>query len=183
MREVIIVANQGVYGLVMKLGEMGMPGADAASAMWVNRLYLLGLAVVSWIVGRRQGALDLEQRAVAWFSLLGLGSMASTGAFVDYLPLTATWLLTLLAHRIPLRPIGLLLIVVWVFQYTLFGAVPIGDYFEPRLMLPLSALSVVMLLGLFGLALVDATGQCVSAVANGHMDATTGVLTRARTSP
>lgn len=176
MRAVIIAANQGVYGLVIKLGEMGTPGADAAAAVWVNRLYLLGLAVVSWLVGRRRGSLDREQRAVTWFSLLGLGSMASTGAFVDYLPLTATWLLTLLAHRIPGRPLGAILIVVWVFQYTLFGAVPVGSYFEPRVMMPLSALSAVMLLGLFGLPLYRSMRAPETTTAS-------RVLTRARTSP
>jgi hypothetical protein len=173
MREIVIAANHGVYGLVMKLGEMGLPGADSSMASWINRLFLFGLVAVAWRVGR-QGSLDRERRAVAWLSLLGLGSMASTGAFVDYVPLTATWLLTLVAWRLPNvaripRVQGLAMaatvLVVWVFQYTLFGTVPIGEYFDPGVMLPLSSLSLVMMLGLFGASLYRVVQEPVHGMA------------------
>ncbi|KPK17709.1 MAG: hypothetical protein AMJ62_01070 [Myxococcales bacterium SG8_38] len=161
VRDMVIAANHGVFGLVIKLGEMGVPWADASVAARVNRVFVFGLVGMAWWVGRHglTNSLEREQRAVAWLSLLGLGSMASTGAFVDYVPLTATWMVTLLAWRMPDlargrgRAAAAVFLVVWVFQYTLLGTVPVGDYFEPSVMLPVSALSSVMMLGLFGVAL------------------------------
>lgn len=160
VRDMVIAANHGVYGLVVKLGEMGVPWADAGAAAWLNRVFLLAVAGAAWWVGRMGAAhsLDREQQAVAWLSLLGLGSMASTGAFVDYVPLTATWMLTLLAWRVPglirqRHAVAVAALVVWASQYTLLGTVPVGDYFEPGVMLPASVLSSWMMLVLFGVAL------------------------------
>ncbi|MEM7436174.1 MAG: glycosyltransferase family 87 protein [Myxococcota bacterium] len=165
VRDMVIVANHGVYGLVVKLGEMGVAGASTGAAAWINRGYGLAVLVAAWGVGR-QGGFNREQQAVAWLALLGLASMTSTGAFVDYVPLTATWLLTLLAWRVfvptqsaartsPAATVTTraALLIVWASQYTLLGTVPLGDYFDPKVMLPLSALSTVITLCVFGIPL------------------------------
>ncbi|MEM7137732.1 MAG: glycosyltransferase family 87 protein [Myxococcota bacterium] len=163
VRDMVIAANHGIYGLVVKLGEMGLAGATTGAAAWINRGYGLAVLVSAWAVGRQVG-LHRQQQAVAWLALLGLASMTSTGAFVDYVPLTATWLLTLLAWRVfvprenatPASRASTLttrtaVLIVWASQYTLFGTVPLGDYFDPKVMLPLSALSTVITLFVFGM--------------------------------
>ena len=149
VRELVIADNQGAYGLITKLAEMGVSGMGASTQALVARLF--GLAVVGFalLAGVRTRGAEREVRAVSWIALLGLASMVSTGAFGDYVPVAATWLMTLLAGRMT-RLSAWALVPVWVFQFFIVGTSPLGEYFESGVMIPLSALGVVMLLGFYG---------------------------------
>ena len=161
--------NQGVFGLAWKVG-LGKPVAAL-----LGRLF--GLAVLA---GAGLAALRLRRSAarvaadgtspegaaadggrwaqgVTWLALLGLASLASPGAWGDYVPSVAAWLLALVAlravdeprWRVPLALAGL-------FEVFLLGTFPLGaggEWAPMALMLPLSAVGVVLMLGLFGAAL------------------------------
>lgn len=164
LRELMIADNQGAYGLATKLAALGFsPLADPSALLAVSRLYGLAVLALAGFVSLRLVHATRKHRATAWLALLGLGSMASAGAFGDYVPLTACWLLTLLATR----PIGsvddrgrsIFLAVCWLFFYTLLGTTPLGEWFDPRWMIPLSAVAVLLLFTLFGRTLAEAAAD------------------------
>lgn len=143
--------NQGVFGLAWKAG------LDKPVAALLGRLF--GLAVLA---GAGLAALRLRRAAadggrwaqgVTWLALLGLASLASPGAWGDYVPSVALWLLALVAlraadeprWRVPLALVGL-------FEAFLLGTFPLGaggEWAPMALMLPLSAVGAVLMLGLF----------------------------------
>lgn len=153
VRDLILAANQGVYGLVLKLRALGVPFADNQSASNLNTLYAAVLAAVALWLGRRGGQVSREARALSWLALIGLASLMSTGAFADYVPCTAIWLLSLIGLRGASLSARAGLCLVWVFQYTLLGTTPLLDFFDARIMLPLSAVGSAALFGLFGVVL------------------------------
>jgi hypothetical protein len=59
MRSIVIAANHGVYGLFIKLAEMGVPGIDNTVAAWLNRVYAILLAAAALWVGLRATRLGL----------------------------------------------------------------------------------------------------------------------------
>ena len=159
----LINDNQGPYGLVLKLGLLGVPGMNEAMAAWVGRVFSLAVLGLAFLWGRRrfagfESAADTPARlaaAVGWLGLLGLASLASPGAWGDYVPVTAVWLLTLLA--VPMtesRRTAWLLAPVWLFQATLLGTMPIGEWAPPMPMAVVAGLGAVMLIGLFGWAVL-----------------------------
>lgn len=154
IRAIVIADNQGVYGLVVKLAEMGVPGVSEGVAPAINRVYgLLVLACAAWIGLRRSGS-DRAGLVTAWLALLGAASLTSTGAWGDYVPLTAIWLLTFVAARFAGRPAMLAwAIPCAVLQYTLLGTTPILDWWNASILTPISAVAVVLMLVLFGWSL------------------------------
>jgi hypothetical protein len=151
IRDLIVADNQGVRGLVIKLGALGLPGFDEATARTATRLFGLAALALAALFGWWEGRLSRLERATCWLALLGLASLASGGAWGDYVPLTATWLLTFLAGRLrtwswPAAALG----ITWVFQFTLLGTTPIGAWAPPAVMIPLSAVGAVTLFALFG---------------------------------
>lgn len=136
--------NQGVFGLVLKLGA-GKPAAAAAShAFGVLVLVLAGVAA-----HRLRGASRWAQGAL-WLSLLGLASLASPGAWADYVPSVAVWLLAVVAQRAVDEPRWRVpLATVALFEVFLVGTFPIGEWAPMALMLPLSAAGAVSMLGLY----------------------------------
>ena len=96
MATLVTAGNQGVHGIVLKLEAMGIPGANAALARVAGQVYgvlLLGLALIAGLRTRRATRAELT---LTWLGLLSLGSLASTGAWADYVPLTGVWLLAFL---------------------------------------------------------------------------------------
>jgi len=157
VRELIITSNQGAFGLVTKLEEMGLPGASVRSAMWANRLFSLALLGAAVLVGLSYRRLSRYDRATSWVALLGLGSLMSTGAFADYVPLTCVWLLTLLVVKIADRPkLAPALGLCAVLQFFILGTVPLGEWTPVALMLPVSALGALAMMATFGWSLADA---------------------------
>ena len=151
----VTAGNQGVHGIVQKLAAMGVPGAGALASL-AGRAFGLALLVVAAVVGLRGASFSRLEHAVTWLGLLGLGSLASTGAWADYVPLTCVWLLAfLLPAARGRRAVRALLVVCAVMQATLLGTMPIGAAMGASWMLPLSLLGALLLLGTFaGAALV-----------------------------
>jgi hypothetical protein len=140
----VVADNHGVFGLARKLG------AGKATAAVAGKVFAILLAAATAWVALRLKAASRWQRAGSWLALLGLGSMGSAGAWADYVPGTAVWLLALVAMaavlesrlRAPLAATALL-------QVSLIGTVPIGEWFEPAIMTPLSTLGQLAMAGLF----------------------------------
>lgn len=154
LRELVIADNQGVFGLVAKLEWLGVAGMGGSTASALNRVYAVGLVSIALALGSGLARAPREQRVMAWISLVGLGSLVSTGAFGDYVPLTAVWLATWFAPRLREGRVAAWLVPTWLVQYTLLGTTPIGEWFDPAVMIPISAIAVVSLMGLFGAGLV-----------------------------
>jgi hypothetical protein len=156
LHEFIVADNQGVRGLVEKFREMGIPGLDGKASLWATKLYGIAVLIATVLVSRRMALRSRHLQAISWFAILGLGSLASAGAWGDYVPLVATWMMTFLVSR--LRDnwlVAVSLSVCWLFQFALVGTSPLGSWFSPEFMIPLSALSGVMMLTLYGWALLQ----------------------------
>jgi len=156
VRELMIADNQGAFGFIVKLGEIGVPGMNEQTAIVWSRVFGLLVLTSGLLIGgtlERSSRLD---RVVVWLALLGLGSLTSTGAFGDYVPVTATWICTFLALRmIEDRRLLLPLAVVWVLQFFILGAIPLGAYSDSVVMIPLSALGAMALFGLYVWIFID----------------------------
>ncbi len=146
--DLLIAGNQGIRGIFDKLAAMGVPVATSMSTT-AGRLYGFGLLMVGASIGLRRSA-SRAQQAIAWLGLLGLGSLASTGAWADYVPLTCVWLLTLLAPLTTGRPaMQLALGLCAVLQLFLPGTMPIGDWVATSWMYPLSLVGALAMLMTF----------------------------------
>lgn len=144
----VVADNQGVFGLATKLG-IGKP-----AAAWLGRLFFLGVFVLAGVAARRFAGASRWAQGTLWLSLLGLASLASAGAWGDYVTATAVWVGALVAARAAeRRSWGVLLAATVVFQGFLVGTFPIGDWAPMALMLPLSGLGVVLMLALYAAAL------------------------------
>jgi hypothetical protein len=150
----VTAGNQGIQGMVHKLAALGVPGTGPATAKTASDLFMLALVGVGLAAGRRATAAARPERALTWLGLLGLASLASAGAWADYVPLTAVWTLTLLAPIVAGRPGGPVLKATLgisaVLSFTLLGTVPLGSLASPSWMLPLSFVGGVTLLLTFG---------------------------------
>lgn len=142
--DLVIADNQGMYGLARKLG------GSKPVAGWVGRIFLIGVLVLSAVVGLRSNRPSRWSRATTWLGLLGLGSLASAGAWGDYVPSTAVWLLALLV-AIPLASARWRFAFggIAVLEWFLLGTMPIGEWAEPTVMIPIAALGSVGMLALF----------------------------------
>lgn len=145
LADLVIADNQGVFGLAVKLG------LSKSVAATIGRLFTLAVLAAAALVGLRFGGASRWARGSLWLALLGLASLSSPGAWGDYVPVTAVWLLPLLIPRaIDTPKLRLPLTVVAVFQYSLLGTMPIAGWSPPEVMIPLSAIGVATLLALFG---------------------------------
>jgi len=146
--DLLVAGNQGIRGIFDKLTAMGLPGVTAVSA-GAGKLFGLSLVMVAASIGLRRDV-SRSERAIAWIGLLGLGSLASTGAWADYVPLTCVWLLALLAPLTVGRPaMQLALGVCAVMQLVLPGTMPLGDWVGTNWMYPLSLLGALAMLATF----------------------------------
>lgn len=148
----VVADNHGVFGFLRKLG-VAKPAAAAS-----GRLFALALAAATAWIALRLASADRGQRAATWLALLGLGSMSSAGAWADYVPATAVWLLAVVAvTAVRERRLRLPLAVIALFQVSLAGTVPLGEWFEPALMTPVAAVGQLAMAGLFVGTIVAAT--------------------------
>jgi hypothetical protein len=84
--------------------------------------------------------------------------MSSAGAWADYVPATAVWLLAVVAmNAVGETRLRLPLAVIASFQVSLAGTVPLGEWFEPALMTPVAAVGQLAMAGLFVGTIVAAT--------------------------
>jgi len=155
MAALVTAGNQGVAGIVHKLGALGVPWADAAAAHTAGRVFAAVLLALAAFAGRRTRGAARARTAATWLGLLGLGSLTSTGAWADYVPLTCVWLLTFLAPLAGGRPLSrVALALCAVLQTSLVGTMPIGAASGPSWMMPLSLLGAVALLITFAAAAI-----------------------------
>lgn len=153
--DIIMADNQGVAGLVGKLRALGVSAMTPEVGRWLTKIAQLAIVMIVALGTIRIERFEADRgaRALFWFGILGLGSLTSPGAFGDYVPLAATWMLTLLVPWIAgnaRRTCGIG--IVWVFQFFLVGTMPLGTYAPPKLMAVLSGLGALMMLGLFAWA-------------------------------
>lgn len=159
--ELLVVDNQGAFGLARKLG------AGKAAAVVVSKWFTLAVLAVAALVGwrRRRDENDVPRldvprlaEAAGWLALLGLASMTSPGAWGDYVPVTAVWLLALLAGPALAaqgrsRRLAWALAPVALLQWFLLGTMPIGDWAPIALMLPAATAGLLSMLALFAATL------------------------------
>lgn len=150
----VVADNQGAFGLARKAG-LAKP-----AAAWIGRIFGLGVLALAALAGLRNGlGASRWARAATWLGLLGLASMVSAGAWGDYVPTTAIWLLALVAAKgFESRPLGLALAVAAAFQYTLIGTFPIGSWEPAALMAAVSAAGALAMMALFAGTVAAAPG-------------------------
>lgn len=154
----VVADNQGAFGFAMKLG------LDKPAARIVNKAF--GLAVLALIAfaAYRFGAASRWARSTMWLASLGLASLASPGAWGDYVPTTVFWLVALLVPLALARPRWAPpLVAVAVLQYFVLGTMPIGDWFPLGIFVPLSAVGAAAMMGLFTTALLSKPSILASA--------------------
>lgn len=150
LADLVVADNQGIFGLAMKLG------ADKPTAAAAGRVFGVCVLVLAGIAAHRLRRASRWAQGVLWLALLGLASLTSPGAWGDYVPAVAVWLLALVALRAVDAPRWRLpLATVALFEVFLLGTFPVGDWAPMALMLPLSAVGVLLMVGLFGAALVS----------------------------
>ncbi len=146
--DLVVAGNQGIAGIFQKLVLMGVD-VPATVTQHIGVVYLLSLPVLAYAVGALGESDSPADRAVKWLGVLGLGSLASAGAWADYVPLTAAWvLLYLIASESSRRGRGILLVAAFL-QFTLLGTIPLGPYSDASWMTPLSLIGALLLLGVF----------------------------------
>ena len=116
----------------------------------IGEALISGLLSSGW---RTAGASKLWQGS-SWLALLGLASLASPGAWGDYVPVVGVWLLTLLAEPMSRRRrTAVAWGVVATFQVFLLGTMPLGSWTPTALMLPVAATGSLLLIALYAGAL------------------------------
>lgn len=144
----VIAGNQGIQGMLHKLEAMGFHVGGAAGILVPS--YGVALLVLGLWSGLRNAKANRPERAIMWLGLLGMASLASAGAWADYVPLTCVWLLAVLfpmtaGNRVAQGALA----VCAVLQVFLLGALPLGGYADGSWMLPLSLISALAMLATF----------------------------------
>ncbi len=147
--DLVVAGNQGARGIAQKLSALLGLESSATLEHWLPALFAVFLVVAAISVGRRPPS-HRGAHAAQWLGLLGLASLASAGAWTDYVPVTAVWLLAYLIPTQAGQPVGRVLgVVMVVFQATLIGTMPLGDAADPSWLLPVSLISALLLLATF----------------------------------
>lgn len=144
LTELVVADNQGVFGLARKFGS-----AKNLAGVLAKGFGFLVL-VVAALTGLRRSNVPRNWQAALWLSLLGLASLASPGAWGDYVPVTAVWLLSILAAPMTGSRIGrTAFTTALAFEFFLLGTMPIGDWAPIGLMIPVSAIGALIMIFLF----------------------------------
>jgi hypothetical protein len=101
VHDLAIVGNQSIYGLVQKLGLLGVPGMSgrsAATVSWLYNLVLLGLVALA-----ARPDPSRARQALVWLALLQLASLRSPFLPDTYAQFSLVWMLTLLLAMIGRR--------------------------------------------------------------------------------
>jgi alpha-1,2-mannosyltransferase len=94
-----VTINESVYGLVLKLGLLGVPGASFPAAGVLAWAYTLALVVVAVLLGRRGEGDDRLGAAATWLALLGLASLRAPFLPQEYGLFLPVWLLSIVVAR------------------------------------------------------------------------------------
>lgn len=169
--DLLVAGNQGISGMVAKVEAFGGVTWPSRVASSINLLYALLLLCVTWFSARAVGKVGAPAKAGFWIGVLGLGSLASAGAWADYVPLTGVWAMVFLIPTSRERSLhrGLLLVSGFL-QLTLLGTVPLGPFAEAWWMLPLSFVSGLSLLFILGSAAAAPLMVRRRALSEGRLD-------------
>jgi hypothetical protein len=171
LADLVVADNQGVFGLARKLG------ASKAAAAEIGRAFALALFALAAVAALRLRGASPWAQGASWLALLGLGSLASAGAWGDYVPSVAVWLLALVAARAAGdRRWWLPFAVAVILEGFLLGTFPVGDWSPPAVMIPLSSAGVLAMLGLYAacVAAPRALAQARSAAGAAALEADAG---------
>jgi Glycosyltransferase family 87 len=113
-RELMFISrNASIYGLVIKLDALGLPGMTTRVASAASWVYTAVLALLAWRAGRR--AEERPRRAQTWIALLLLASLRSPLTPSFYAVAPGLWLITHLAGEVRGRRSRVaLLALAWV---------------------------------------------------------------------
>lgn len=142
----LATANQSPAGLIEKLTILGVAGAQRWEGL-ANLLFTALLGTLAVVAARR--AESRVRSAQVWIALLALASMRSPGAWGDYVPVSALWLLTLLTGELASGPRArALLAVCWGLLFVLPGVLPVPALPPPAVSIPLSIAGFLAMAGL-----------------------------------
>ncbi|HSH00542.1 MAG TPA: glycosyltransferase family 87 protein, partial [candidate division Zixibacteria bacterium] len=143
--DLIIAGNQSPWGVVYKLGALGVAGMGDMVARGAHIIYALGALVVAALVARRNTTRFPEP--LIWLALINLAGLVSKGAWGDYIAVGTVWAMTYLtlefAGSLKQR---LYLALCWVFLALSLGVMPAPVLIEmPQVMILLSLIGVITL--------------------------------------
>jgi len=97
----MIAANESIYGLAFKLGQLGSGETARGLASALSHIFLAALLGTTALIARRSST-RLE-RAQSWLALLNLAALGAPFAPSSYVPASTLWLLSLLAPDLRAR--------------------------------------------------------------------------------
>lgn len=124
----LIASNQSVKGFVDKLELLGWSLAANAQT-WLSMLY--AVATLGLVACASMRAATSGERATLWLGALTLGALASSGAWSDYVLVSAVWMLAMIdsGRRMP-RIVHFGLATAWILftlQPGVMPLIPIGS--------------------------------------------------------
>jgi hypothetical protein len=93
-----IAANHSIFGIVLKLRVLGVPGMTFSVAAAVAWVFTLVAAAITFVLGRA-GARDRGSEALVWLGLLQLAALRSPFTPDVYAVFGPIWITTLLVAR------------------------------------------------------------------------------------
>jgi hypothetical protein len=117
-----VAGNLSLYGLVMKLQRLGVPGMTVPLARAVSAAYLIGILALAVALGRRVNRRPPDRRheLLVWLALLSLAAWQSPFAPPNYGLLTAIWMLAVLAADPHSRAALLVFLGGWLLTWLQF---------------------------------------------------------------
>jgi len=149
LREMVTANVISLYGVVLKLHELGVPGMSDGLALWIMRLYSVLVFLLALLAGRTSGS--RLHRTLIWFALLNLAALQTSLAWGDYVTVGSVWLLSLMAvqkHRTYWHRI--LLGACWVFTVFDLGIVPMPTLLPTVVTMTITSIGAVLLCVLNG---------------------------------
>jgi hypothetical protein len=132
-----IAVNHSVFGIVIKLHAIGVPGMSFHVAGLVAWLYTVGIVVLAYRLGRRATA-DRLHTALVWLALLQLAALRSPFTPDVYAVLGPLWMISLLVVRA--RPMGRMALAGgWLALNACIAFVGVGAQMGDHLRLALTA--------------------------------------------
>jgi hypothetical protein len=143
--EVIVAGNSSYGGILRKLDILGLVEISTATAVTAGKFIGLTVLIIAVYLFLKK-AVSSEDRVIGWLSLIGLGSIAGTVAWTDYVPIASLVLACFLGIRFAKTPVlkGLLGLT-WVTGFLVLGAEPLGTWQPWRVLIGLSLLTALVM--------------------------------------
>ncbi|MGH7280542.1 MAG: hypothetical protein ACRELY_03390, partial [Polyangiaceae bacterium] len=93
-----VTINESVYGFVLKLGMLGVPGASFKAAGIVAWLYMLAVIAIAFVIGKKKESSSLAT-ATTWVAILAAASLRAPFLPQEYGLFLPLWLLSLVVAR------------------------------------------------------------------------------------